>query len=735
MRRFATTIAVVLLLGTSVRSFAQEADSPAPSKGAAAKKAPPPRITDPAVLAILDSKPKNLADELESAILLAQLGQPDLARQRLKKLIDAKLPPEALAGLANALGTPDIMRLANDQTLAPEAAALAGAILAADAQIARDPQRLQALVVQLSGADLIKRQDATLGLLRAGGAAVLPLIDVLMDPAKKASHPSARAMILRLKSDAVGPLAALTHDLTRQALSVQLLGELHAESALARLMALFANRNSTPEVRTAAQQAITAIAGRAPDDAEAIRYLQYEVKQQLERSRLIDSLDPYGSERPQAADWEWSPDRQELVQASKGTADIARSRAADAARALATLNPTGETRLLVLTGLLQDAKHQAGLDRPLTPQEIEFLKPFGAEAFQELLGYALKQGYEAAAAGAAEMLGRIGSPALLMTQVGTPSTLALAARDGNRRVRFAAIEAICRLRPKSPFPGSSAVSDALKFFAHTSGARRALVVDPRSGAASKIAGLLAGLGYEADIATNGRDAYAMAIASPDYELALIHVAIERSRADFLLRQLRADSRTEQLPIGLIALPLHTESADRLAEGVPMTHAFAEPQNADDVRFIVERLLSKPGCLPVPFEVRQQQAAWAIGQLAGFAEKPVPWLDARSISRSIENSLYTKGMTPRMVDFLADAGTATGQRELVQLAAREALPRATRELAALAFARSVAKHGTLLSSDQILELYDRYNANAGKNKDTHKVMLIVLEAMEAKGGEQ
>jgi hypothetical protein len=167
----------------------------------------------------------------------------------------------------------------------------------------------------------------------------------------------------------------------------------------------------------------------------------------------------------------------------------------------------------------------------------------------------------------------------------------------------------------------------------------------------------------------------------------------------------------------------------------MTHAFAEPQNADDVRFIVERLLSKPGCLPVPFEVRQQQAAWAIGQLAGFAEKPVPWLDARSISRSIENSLYTKGMTPRMVDFLADAGTATGQRELVQLAAREALPRATRELAALAFARSVAKHGTLLSSDQILELYDRYNANAGKNKDTHKVMLIVLEAMEAKGGEQ
>jgi CheY-like chemotaxis protein len=488
-------------------------------------------------------------------------------------------------------------------------------------------------------------------------------------------------------------------------------------------------------MRTAAKQAIEAITGQAPDAVAAARFLEHEVYQQLERARLIDSLDEYGGERPTAVEWHWKPDTQSLVATLDDTDDIARSRAADAARALATLKPADETQQLVLTGLLQEAKYREGLDRPLTQQEVEFLKPFGVEAFQKLLADALKKGNDATAMAAAEMLGLIGTPALLITRDGTPSPLALAARDGNRRVRFAAIEAICRLRPEMPFPGSSAVSDGLKFFAHTSGARRALVVDPRSLAASQVAGWLAPLGYDADIATNGRTAYAMATASPDYELALIHVAIDRPRADFLLRQLRADYRTAHLPIALIALPLHAASADRLVDGVPLTHAVAEPQKAEEVRFIVERLLSKPGCRPVPFEVRQRQAAWAIGQLARFAENPVPWLDTRSIAKAIESSLYAKGMMPRMVDFLADAGTATGQFELVQLASGNGLPLAMRELAALAFARSVQKHGILLTSDQILEQYDRYNANAGRNKDTHKVMLIVLEAMEARSGER
>lgn len=734
MHRIAASITTLLLLAFTTTALAQEAQDgprPAAAKGAAEKKSEPPPITDPAVLAILDAKPKDYADELHAVMLLAQLGQPDLARQRLKKLMDARLSQEELAALAGAMGTPTIMRLAKDQALAPEAAAFAAALQAADTKVTRDPQRLQALAVQLGDTELAKRQDATLGLLRAGGAAVLPLIDILLDPARQAAHREARSVLLQLESNAIGPLAALIHDPARQVLAVRLLGSLRADSTIPNLMAAFASEKSSPELRAAAQAAMETITGRTPDTAIAIQFLQDEIQQQLDLAKRIESLDQYGGEPPQAIAWQWLPEQKQLASGLTGTASIARRRAANAARSLATHHPTGAAQRLVLSALLAEDRDRGGQDQPLSQQVLDTLKPFGVKAFDELLAEALKTHDDAVAAGAAQVLGRIGEPSLLISPSGTPSPLAVAAKDANRRVRFAATEAICRLRPDVPFPGSSAVSDSLKFFAHTTGARRALIVDPRSGNAAHVAGMLTGLGYQADIATNGRDAYAMATSSPDYEFALIHVAIDRPRADFLLRQLRADSRTAQLPIGLIALPLHVDSANRLAEAAPRTAAFAEPQNAGDVKFMVERLLSKPGCQPVPFEVRQQQAAWAIEQLAAFAEKPVPWLDARAIARSIQSTLYAKGMLPRMVDFLADAGTASGQLELVQLAAENGLPLPTRQLAALAFARSVQKHGILLESEQVLKQYARYNANAGKNQDTHKVMTIVLDAMEAR----
>jgi CheY-like chemotaxis protein len=348
---------------------------------------------------------------------------------------------------------------------------------------------------------------------------------------------------------------------------------------------------------------------------------------------------------------------------------------------------------------------------------------------------AISSGDVATAIGAAEVLGEIGSPALLAGLGGRRSALAEAARHPDRRVRFAAIDAILKLKPMTSFAGASAVGDGLKFFAGTSGQRKALVAHPRSAAARQIAGYLSQLGYEVEIATNGRDAFAVATSSPDIELAFIHTALDHPRADDLLAQFRKDPRTAKLPVALIALPNFPETAERLARGVPRCHAFAEPQDAAGLKYQAERLLSMPDCQPVPPEIRQHHAVRAIVALVQFAEQPVPWLDARAISRSVERSLDYPAMTAAVASMLASTGTASGQSELVQLVARESLPLATRELAAIAFARSVAKFGILLTSDQILAQYDRYNTNAGRNRDTHKVMLVILEAMEAKSEEE
>jgi CheY-like chemotaxis protein len=336
----------------------------------------------------------------------------------------------------------------------------------------------------------------------------------------------------------------------------------------------------------------------------------------------------------------------------------------------------------------------------------------------------------AAAVGAAEVLREVGTLDLLQSAAGQPSPLITAARHADRRVRIAAIETILALDPTTSFAGASSVAEGLQFFAAASGNRKALVVDPRTAMAQRVAGWLTQVGYETDIATNGRDAFRLATNSPDYELAFIHTAIDRPRADDLVEQFRKDSRTAKLPIALVAIPEYRESAERLARGAALCHVVDEPQNLEAVKFQAARLLSLPGAQPVPLDVRKQHAAWAMATLAELTARKVTWLDALRISRALEGALYSPSVTPQVASLLANAGTASGQRELVQFAAQESLPLSSRELAALAFARSVANHGILLTSDQILAQYDRYNINAGRNPDTHKVMLIILDAIES-----
>ena len=696
------------------------------------KEAAKPKITDPAVLAILESKPTTPAEQFRSVQLLADLQQPDLARSQLKKLMEANLDDNALAALAEKFGTAEFMQFARTESLAPEAAQFADAVIAAAARVTRDPAKLKAFVAQLTGEDQVAKEDAIIGLARAGSAAVWPLFIVLDDNNRAEAHPIVRAMILRLKSSAVGPLISIldSPDVSQQRLAIALLSQLPAEKAIPSLAAIYAKPSTDEQNRAAAADAIELISGAKPTPADARRLLELLTKQQLDHSRLIDSQDNYGDVSPSRSVWRWNAQEGRPVEVTEPEANIIRSEALKTARALLSTDPKNAIyQQLFLTALLEDAKHRNGLDRPLTADVFSQVADVGLDATDNVLRDALENGNTATAIGAAEVLGKLGSSSLIARADGKPIALADAAKSGDRRVSFAAIEAILNLRPLTPFAGASAVGEGLKFFAGTSGFRRALVADPRAAVAQQLASYLSQMGYETDIATNGRDAFKLATNSPDYELALIHAAIDRPRADDLVAQLRKDSRTAKLPIGIIALPEHPESAERLARGTPLSTAIAEPQDAAALKQQVERLLNKPGCAPVPLDVRRQQAAWSISALAQLAENPLPWLNARSISRSVEHSLYAPGMTAPVVSLLANAGTATGQSELVQLAARESLPLPTRELAALAFAKSVAKHGILLTKDQILNQYDTYNRNAGQNRDTHKVMLTILEAID------
>ena len=344
---------------------------------------------------------------------------------------------------------------------------------------------------------------------------------------------------------------------------------------------------------------------------------------------------------------------------------------------------------------------------------------------------AIAKGYIPAATAAAEILGDAGNDSILAQRGAAYSPLALAAQSTDRRLRFAAVNAIMKLKPSAPFAGSSHVTAGLAFFASTYGGPRVLVVHPNSSEAQRIAGLAAALGYSADIATNGRRAFELAVTSSDYEFVLIHSAIDRPRVDELVAQLRRDNRTAALPIGLIAPVGDWDRVERFAYSLPRATAMLQPQKPEELQLFAKRLLALAGRRHVSAAERKTEALSALEWLADISSHNQSVFDVRRYESNLMQVLFVPELSERIAMVLGHLGTAESQRALIELADLSSQPLAARAAAAAAFAKSVYKHGILLTRPELLEQYGLYNSNAGRDPDTNTVLSTILDAIEHK----
>jgi len=725
-------------------AFGEGGDAPAAAAPAAAKPAAaapskdkkdseePPPPDEPAVQAILESMPKTAPDKLRAAQVLVDLNRPDLAKPLLKQLLTPPLKPAAAYALVRRFGSATFFKLASNQDLTPEGQQFADFILAAAEKYRDDPDRLTALAARLADKSQTQREDAMAALEDARGQAVGPLLHVLADPGKAVAHPAVRELLVRLEDDAVGPLMGVleSNDAALKVQVVDVLGQLGAKQAMDALYLPLLSAKSSTALRTAAARALLQIVGSLPTLGDAQTLLRRDLLDHLDRSRLAAA-------EPQATVevWEWNVKRKQSEPLKYRASDAELALAARLGRDLYELDPTNLTnRRLYLTALLGAARYANGLDKPLptTPGgAYAIAAAMGADAIDDFLGYALSANRPAAATAAAQILGDIGGPNLLERSGPALSPLAKAARGSDPRLRFSAVDAILKLKPTRAFAGSSAVPEALGFFAASSGVRRALVGYPNPEQAQVLVGFLAELGYECDAWTTSRRLFEMATTSPDYDFVLLHTALRHPPTEELVVQLRRDPRTASLPIGLIASSGDLPRARRLAERAGLATVFPRPHELEAVKFDVaalHALQERDVMLP---EERQSRAAAALDWLAALSEKPQSLFDLRRQLPLVEIALYAPEHGAKAALVVGNLGTADGQHALVELAALATQPLPNRHAAAVAFSRSVDRYGLLLTQDQITTLYDRYNANAGEDPDTHAMLTSVLDTIDRK----
>ncbi len=691
-----------------------------------------PDERDPVVLAIRDMNPTEPKDLMFAVRALFDIGRTNEAKFFLTQLMEAEPDEQQLERFFNEYGEALFYRLRQDRRMAPEGAEFATTVTQATRRLAHQPERIQSLVERLSDPSPIRRQRAIDALRRLHLSVVTPLVEALSDAARADEHAAIRAAIPRLGDHLIDPmLGALdSPDPALRVQVIQVLGQFRNSRVLSRIVGPFADPDSSDEIRDAAGQAIVNIVGRLPDRSHVTQFLYDQASAYLE-GMLPGRLD----HEDRVTLWTWDQQQGTSVPLRLEASDASLWYAARLSWDLYRIAPENvDYRRLALSTNLQWSKTQAGLDQPLDLSEGSLavqVADVGVDALEDVLVHAMETRRPVAATGAIELLGRMGDPSLVQSSNGKPRALVLALLSGDRRLRMAAADAIVQVDPHRAYAGSSYLPEVLGHVIGTVGTRRALVVHPRLETAQNLAGLLMDLGFEVDSATSSREAFRLAIRHPDYEFALISDAVDRPPVREAIQMFRKDPRTNRLAIGLMGRQGTLETAEAFAETDPLVLAFPQPMDSAGMSFQVGRLLRMVGRELVGYDERLDHAARAMDHLLRLTERPeiYDFYDFHRQIQAYQSALATPLLASHAATILGRLGSPEAQRALVTMASQHARTLADRRAAADSFAKAVRRRGLLLTRDEILLQYDRYNRSEFLDVGTQQVLGQILDAIE------
>jgi hypothetical protein len=160
-------------------------------------------------------------------------------------------------------------------------------------------------------------------------------------------------------------------------------------------------------------------------------------------------------------------------------------------------------------------------------------------------------------------------------------------------------------------------------------------------------------------------------------------------------------------------------------------AFAHPQGQEDVAAIVERLeavreAAAVGGLPSREEMSRQALAW----LGRIAAREDTFYEVQRYEPAVLEATEDLELLAGGLFILAYFPSHEGQQRLVNVVSSDSLPIELRQKAAEAFRASVQRHGVQLTSGEVLDQYDRYNASETADRAVQQTLSHVLDTIEA-----
>ena len=593
----------------------------------------------------------------------------------------------------------------------------------------QSPERYDSLLRSLNSDDISARNKALRQLRTIGEPAIANILNAFTQDNRVDEFPGLRSALQALSTELPAPIiaAAMANDPQVKLEAIRALAKVNSKEALSVLYLAIVASQQNELIRTTALEILTKRAGLQLDFSQIEAWFHRETVNSLQNKR-----DPVLVRQPSNT-WIWDNKLQKVVSQPSNVATDRCRRASHFARGLYESNPqVSANRHLYLLTQLELAKRIAGPSTAIdSSEQIKKLHLSTAET-NELLHLAIKRKLFPAATACCEILKSMGDVSVLTQLSGNYPPLTHAILSGERSVQFAALDAISQLDPQQAFPGSSHAVTLAVYLASGSGQPAALVGHHRLDIAQNYAASIASSGLRGESAMTGKQLFEIATTNSDVEIILISDTITSPGYYSLIQQLRSDWRTSQTPIAF--LYSDARRSQRAALQLERNNVTVLPftSTADLIATSVDRMVNQVSTFRQDRAERNRQARVAVQWLAKVAKNrsAYSFFDLGRHQARIQQLIYQPGFSTPVTEILANIATPQAQRQLLDFASENGLPIQQRQIAVEAFQDAVKRAGILLTTDEIMLQYNRYNASETQPKETQQLLGSVLDIIEA-----
>lgn len=311
-----------------------------------------------------------------------------------------------------------------------------------------------------------------------------------------------------------------------------------------------------------------------------------------------------------------------------------------------------------------------------------------------------------------QSLGERGDPrAARLGSGGAPRGLLRALYYPDRRVQFAAAQAVLRM-PDTPPVAAARVVDIYRRFLAAEPAPRALAAYLAAGTAVELRKTLKEAGYDAVVVRDVKEAFDRLRTSADYDLILLGQALAPAELPFVLAQLRGDRDVGGLPIFVLTSKDRTADVAKVVRKYRGVEALSEAALAlpEEFKARIATLVRKTEGNPLSADERKELTRASLDALWRMARGEYPGYDVRPAEPAVLAALAAPDNAVLALEILGRLpGTETQHRlaGVVLDPARDKL----RVPAAKELNRHIQKFGLLLGKKYLENLRTTYQTAA------------------------